>query len=311
MTVAEVNALLYSSRHPRDQLERALRIPALSPGWRWSFEALLRAESAHPGASGNAGLAPAAAASTARPGFRPMQVSRIDRECADVISLSLQPTDRRPLTRPLAGQFVVFRLRPSPDGPPLFRSYSLSGPISEAQYRVSVKLEPDGAAAGYLNERRSRRRRPRCQRTPRKLHLAARRRAGGAAERGNRRDAGAGHAACPGGERLASGGLVAARRAQRKLPSFAVEVRQPLGTLARGRGHVWYSRPDAEDREGQDYDARGRLEANALDRLRVPRDGDFYLCGPSSFLDELTRGLGAWGVPAAGSTPRSLAAARR
>ena len=39
MTVAEVNALLYSSHHPRDQLERALRIPALSPGWRWSFEA--------------------------------------------------------------------------------------------------------------------------------------------------------------------------------------------------------------------------------------------------------------------------------
>ena len=37
MTVTEVNALLYSSHHPRDQLERALRIPALSPGWRWSF----------------------------------------------------------------------------------------------------------------------------------------------------------------------------------------------------------------------------------------------------------------------------------
>ena len=35
MTVAEVNALLYSSHHPREQLERALRIPALSPGWRW------------------------------------------------------------------------------------------------------------------------------------------------------------------------------------------------------------------------------------------------------------------------------------
>ena len=38
--VAEVNALLYSPHHPRDQLERALRIPALSPGWRWSFEAV-------------------------------------------------------------------------------------------------------------------------------------------------------------------------------------------------------------------------------------------------------------------------------
>jgi len=42
MTVAEINALLYFSHHPREQLSRALRIPALSPGWRWSFEALAR-----------------------------------------------------------------------------------------------------------------------------------------------------------------------------------------------------------------------------------------------------------------------------
>src|SRR4051812_19853983 len=57
MTVAEINALLYSSHHPRDQLERALRIEALSPGWRASFEALLQ----NP-ANGNAGLVPEAAA---------------------------------------------------------------------------------------------------------------------------------------------------------------------------------------------------------------------------------------------------------
>src|SRR5207244_11439240 len=87
MTVAEVNALLYSSHHPRDQLERALRIPALSPGWRWSFAALVRGQDADPGATGNAGLVPAAAARTAAPGFRPLRVARIDRECADVISL--------------------------------------------------------------------------------------------------------------------------------------------------------------------------------------------------------------------------------
>ena len=40
MTVAEINALLYSPNHARDRLERALRIEALSPGWRASFEAL-------------------------------------------------------------------------------------------------------------------------------------------------------------------------------------------------------------------------------------------------------------------------------
>ena len=28
----------------------------------------------------------------------------------------------------------------------------------------------------------------------------------------------------------------------------------------------------------------------------MPRDGDFYICGPSSFMSDLTRGIAAWGV---------------
>jgi len=61
MTVAEVDALLYLPGHPRQQLLRALRIPALSAGWQASFRALLEGE---PG-SGNAGLT---TASPPRPG---------------------------------------------------------------------------------------------------------------------------------------------------------------------------------------------------------------------------------------------------
>src|SRR3954464_291823 len=41
MTVAEVDGLLYLPGHTRQQLLRALRIPALSPGWQTSFQALL------------------------------------------------------------------------------------------------------------------------------------------------------------------------------------------------------------------------------------------------------------------------------
>src|SRR5215469_4951041 len=75
MTVAEINALLYSPNHDRDQLERALRIEALSKGWRGSFEALLQSHT-----SGNAGLAPVAAAHPTAPGFRPLKVATIDQE---------------------------------------------------------------------------------------------------------------------------------------------------------------------------------------------------------------------------------------
>ena len=40
VTVAEVDALLYLPGHPREQLERALRVDALSPGWKGSLRAL-------------------------------------------------------------------------------------------------------------------------------------------------------------------------------------------------------------------------------------------------------------------------------
>ena len=58
MTVAEINALLYLPGHSRQQLERALRIPALSDGWRTSFQAFLQQESSGGPMTGNPGLAP-------------------------------------------------------------------------------------------------------------------------------------------------------------------------------------------------------------------------------------------------------------
>ena len=120
MTVAEINALLYSPNHPRDQLEMALRIehfPRMAP----VLEALLRS-----GASGNAGLAPAAAAHPAATGFERWRGSAIDEECADVFSLTLRSPDGQPLPPALAGQYVVVRLQRTAGGPPLYRSYSLS-----------------------------------------------------------------------------------------------------------------------------------------------------------------------------------------
>ena len=37
MSVADTDALLYLPGHSREQLQRALRIPALSKGWQSSF----------------------------------------------------------------------------------------------------------------------------------------------------------------------------------------------------------------------------------------------------------------------------------
>src|SRR5579862_6642374 len=153
VTVAEVNALLYKPGHPADRLERALRIPGLSAGWRDSFKALLE-QARQPGAmTGNAGLARAAGPTPAWTGFRPFRVASKLRESTDVTSLQLEPVDKGFLSGGLPGQFVVVRLRPTPDAASQLRSYSLSGKPGEGHYRISVKCYPGSMAGTYIADR--------------------------------------------------------------------------------------------------------------------------------------------------------------
>src|SRR6202012_3919466 len=70
VTVAEIDGLLYLPGHPRAQLQRALRIPSLSAGWRGSLEALLTNEGKEN--QGNAGLSPSAPPPAWR-GFQPLR----------------------------------------------------------------------------------------------------------------------------------------------------------------------------------------------------------------------------------------------
>jgi ferredoxin-NADP reductase/MOSC domain-containing protein YiiM/ferredoxin len=294
MTIAEINALLYSPEHPRDRLERALRIEALSPGWRWSFEQLLRSPADASGS--NPGLAPAAAAHPARPGFRPLAVTAIDRESADVLSLTLQSPDGRPLPAALPGQYVALRLRPTADGPPLYRSYSLSGPVSAERYRLSIKVEPHGVAGIWLRD-----------------HVRVGDQFDVSAPRGTF-VLGAGD----GPVVLLSAGIgatpvmamlyaLAAARSERQVVwlhgardgrhhPFAAEARRLLGALAHGRSCVCYSAPGPADATPGDYDAAGHLSRAVLERVGIPRDAEVYLCGPNPFMAEMKEALGALGV---------------
>jgi ferredoxin-NADP reductase len=70
----------------------------------------------------------------------------------DVLSLTFQSPNGQLLRTALPGQYVVLRLQRTAGSPPLFRSYSLSGPLTEERYRISVKIEPNRAAGTYLRE---------------------------------------------------------------------------------------------------------------------------------------------------------------
>jgi ferredoxin-NADP reductase len=77
---------------------------------------------------------------------------------------------------------------------------------------------------------------------------------------------------------------------------FAAEARELLAKLVHSHSRICYSAPDSEDRLNADFDTRGRLDARLLESLRLPGDGDYYLCGPSTFMSDITTGLRALGV---------------
>jgi ferredoxin-NADP reductase/MOSC domain-containing protein YiiM len=295
MTVAEINGLLYSANHARDRLERALRIGALSPGWRASFEALLQSQTIGV-VSGNAGLAPAAAAHPVAPGFQPLAVAAIDQESTDVLSLSMRHPDDQPLRPALPGQYVVLRLRETVGGPPLFRSYSLSGPLSTKRYRISVKIEPSGVAGSYLREH---------VRVGDVLDVSSPR--GSFILQSGERPVVLLSAGIGGTPVLAMLYALAAANSTRQVlwlhaardrlhHPFAAEVRRLLSVLTHGRSYVCYSRPGSQDEMGQDFDATGHLTRSVFDEVGIPREADVYLCGPTRFMVDMKEALAAMDV---------------
>jgi ferredoxin-NADP reductase/ferredoxin len=181
---------------------------------------------------------------------------------------------------------------------PILRSYSLSGSPSDAGYRIAVKVEPHGAAGQIV--RRS---------------LVV----------GDRLEVGAprGSFILDDGERpvvFASAGVgvtpmlamlhaVHDDRSTREIwwfhgarnrseHAFAEESASLLADLAHVHRRIWYSRPDPTDRVDADYDAVGHMTPEAFAAAGAPVDGEYYLCGPTAFMDALREGLVAIGVPA-------------
>jgi ferredoxin-NADP reductase/MOSC domain-containing protein YiiM/ferredoxin len=291
VTVAEIDGLLYLPGHPRQQLLRALRIPALSPGWQASLHELLEAE---PG-SGNAGLK-ATSPPPAWPGFRRLAVTGIEHECASVISIRLEDPGGAALPAARPGQYLTVRIQLDHGQGSVLRNYSLSGPPDAGYYRITVKREQDGIASGYLH-----------------TQLAVGDQLDIGAPRGtfilDGTDApvlliSAGIGATP---VLAMLQALAEEHSDREIwwlhgarssadQSFAAEARALLASLTNVHAHVCYSRPGPKDVEGRDFDSAGRLTPSVLAELGPPPDAQAYVCGPTAFMDEISAGLGAIGI---------------
>jgi ferredoxin-NADP reductase len=176
-----------------------------------------------------------------------------------VVSLTLIPADSRPLVAAQPGQFIILRMQPEPKGPVLLRNYSLSNLPSADHYRVSIKLEVNGAASTYLHNQ---------VRVGDLLDVAA--------PRGN-------FTLQPGDNQvvLLSAGVgatpvlamlhsLAAEISTREVwwlfgarngedHAFAEESCNLVKALPRGKSFIAYSGPGPRDRPGLDFDASGRI----------------------------------------------------
>jgi len=296
MTVAEIDALLYLPGHSREQVERALRIPALSKGWQSSFHAILKQESSTRTVEGNPGLA-IEEQMPAWPGFRLMRVAHIRKESDGVTSFILVPIDQQLLPVAQPGQFIVLRLQVERDKRPVLRSYSLSDLPGVDHFRISVKSESNGIGSSFL-----------CNhvREGDVLDISAPR--GSFTLRPGNNPVvllSAGVGATPVMSMLHA---LAAERSQRRVwwiygarnranHPFAEESHALLKQLPQGRSYVLYSKPDATDQVGVDFDASGHVDVALLEKIGVPANSNFYLCGPASFLQSMSEGLRSWGVP--------------
>ena len=295
VSVADVDALLYLPGHSSEQLQRVLRIPALSKGWQSSFQAMLQQDLTSKTTAGNLGLANEEQA-PAWPGFRQMRVASIHKESDRVTSFILKPIDGQPLPVCQAGQFVVLRLLVDLGKPPVLRSYSLSDLPAADHLRISVKNELNGIGSSFLCNR---------AREGDVLDVSAPR--GSFTLRPGQSPVvllSAGVGATPVMSMLHA---LVAERSQREIwwiygarnraeHPFAEESRSLLKQLSRGRGYVVYSRPTARDQLGTDFDAPGHIDTALLEKIGVSQGSDFCLCGPTSFLQSMRDGLQNWGV---------------
>ena len=291
LSVAKVHNLLYFDLGDLDGARKALRIKALSPGWRGSFEDR---------------VAKADITGKTAEGFRTLIVDRIERESDHISSFYLLPEDGKELPHYMPGQFLPIRLDIPGEPKPLNRTYSLSDRPGRDYYRLTIKREPPpkdrpdappGRSSNYFHDTLKPGSKVRVRSPRGKFYLDPKRSSPVAL-------ISAGVGLTPMISMLNTIVETGADRTVRFVHGARNGAEHAMGAHVRRLAeendsvhcHVRYSSPAPEDVIGRDYDAKGRVDAALLKQL-CPEDGvDYYLCGPPPFLKSIFTGLLALGV---------------
>jgi ferredoxin-NADP reductase/MOSC domain-containing protein YiiM len=286
LTVREVNNLLYFDKKNLEGAAKALDVPALSHGWKGSFEErLVKAEV--PAKTGDR--------------YRSFVVDRKEPESETITSFYLIPEDGAPLPGFLPGQFLTFELTIPGQPKPVLRTYTLSDCANPDYYRVSIKREPapadrpdlaPGLSSNYFHDQVAVGTKLRVGAPRGKFHL----------DPDSERpvvllSAGVGltpmismmNAIAKSGTGRPTWFIHGTRDGREH--ALGAHVRRVAEAHENIRAHIRYSQPAAADIEDRDCDSQGRVDIALLKHLLPFDDYDFYLCGPTPFMKSLYCGL--------------------
>ncbi|HNP35390.1 MAG TPA: pyridoxamine 5'-phosphate oxidase family protein [Woeseiaceae bacterium] len=228
--------------------------------------------------------------------IRALQVLRKTRESDDVFSFELIARDGGPLPDFEAGQYLPIELRITGQTLPVNRTYTLSIGPGLGHYRISVKRESQGMVSRFLHDV-----------VAEGDIINARWPAGDFVVTPSGRSAvlvSAGIGVTPMVSMLHQLSAAADNRAIVFIHGARDGAHHPLArevrTLAAARPNVTvdvaYSQPRAEDVQNLDYHRVGRVTGDVIEELVSGLDADFYICGPISFLSDISTALNARGV---------------
>ncbi len=231
-----------------------------------------------------------------------LEVAKIEPESEDISSFYLRRADGGQLYAWEPGQFLPLRVTVPGQAEPLLRTYTLSTRCNPEFYRLSIRRgDRQSLVSPFLHANAKPGFRLKAMMPRGKFVL------------GNSRP-------CP--VVLVSGGvgitpmiafaehLVEHGRAtgawrpihfihgarNGRVHAFRSHVRQLAAEHPDMHVHVCYSQPGSGDTLGVDYDSQGHVTIDLLRQFAPPGDFDFYLCGPSLFMNSLYSGLTGIGI---------------
>lgn len=241
-------------------------------------------------------------------GLRKFRIDRKVPEGGDICSFYLVPHDGKGFPPFDPGQYLTFQLKIPTEEKPIIRCYSLSdSPLERGYYRVSIKRVPPprnkpelppGRSSNFFHD-----------------HL----------NEGDIVDV-----KVPGGKFfmdqtkstpvvLIGGGIgltpvmsmlntIVGAGSKREVHFFyglrnGTEhvMKEHLEAIDKSHEnvhmHICYSNPEADDKEGVDYQHAERVSIDLFKRVLPSNNFDYYLCGPPPMMESIVGGLEEWGVP--------------